>query len=472
MAILARAARLVRVALLCAAAALAPPAGAEGAKYAARAHLEPSGQVMPGQPVKLVVDAITTTWFTSAPVFPPVDIPGAVVTPPGDTATNLSEDIRGERWFGVSRTYVVTPQAGGELAIPPIVLQLHVGQVDRPVQAKTPALKLSVKQVQRPPGAENALASSRLVLTQALDRGLDGLKQGDAFTRTVTVSAAGLPGMLLPPVTFAAVPGLAMYPKAPRVQDKTREREGFTGSTRVDAATYVLQRAGHYELPGVSIAWWDTSTNQLRTATAPPLAFDVAADPAYKPEVAIPAEASAPQARTVAHIDLHRVAAAASGLLLAALLAWLLLPRLLRWTRALGAGIRARRQARQASEAILFARLEQAIRQGPKDVPAAVYRWLDAATSSATAGHLSGDRVLQRWMEGRYGAGAKPVSDHELRQALRRLRSSLHASSSHRMKASLPATLNPAAGALTASPRTTRAPTARHPRPAPPSSAA
>jgi hypothetical protein len=413
---------------------------------------------MPGQPVKLVVDAITTTWFTAAPVFPPVDIPGAVVTPPGDNATNLNEDIRGERWFGVSRTYIVTPQAGGELAIPPIALQLHVGQVDKPVQAKTPALKLSVKQVQRPAGAENALASSRLVLAQSLDRALDGLKQGDAFTRTLTVSAAGVPGMLLPPTTFAPVAGLAVYPKAPRVQDKSKEREGFVGSTRIDAATYVLQQPGHFELPGVSIAWWDTSANQMRTASVPPLAFDVGANPAYKPEFAIPAEASAPQAGTVAHIDLHRVAAWAAGLALAALIGWLLLPRLIPWARLYGASLRSWQQARQSSEASLYARLGQSIRHGRGGVPAALYRWLDAATSSGTsattrepvrlATHLSGERDLQRWLEGRYGAHAEPVPDKALRPALRSLRSALRARSLHREDASLPAALNPEADAI------------------------
>jgi hypothetical protein len=410
---------------------VAAPAFAGDVRYTARARIDPAGPVMPGQPVKLVVDALTTTWFTSAPVFPPIDVPGAIASPPGDDATNLSEDIGGVRWFGVSRTYIVTPQAGGELAIAPITLVLNVGQVDKPVHAKTPALKLAVKVVERPPGAENALATSRLQLVQRLDRALDGLKQGDAFTRTLTVSADGVQGMLLPPAAFPPVDGLAVYPKAPIVQDLRKEREGFVGSTRTDAATYVLQRAGHYDLPGVRIAWWDTKANQLRTAEVAPLAFDVAANPAYTPEIGIPAEASHAAPARVTHLDLHRIAAVAAAVALLGLAAWLLLPRLRRAWRAGVARARARRGLWRNSEARMYALALRATRGDGAGFAPALYRWLDRLPPSGApatlAGHppRGGDDDLRRWMAHRYGeAGATP-SARAMRRALVRLRAAM-----------------------------------------------
>jgi hypothetical protein len=436
--VIARAARLLRVALVAGLAGWATAPAGQEAKFAARAHLEPAGAVMPGQPVKLVVDAITTTWFTAAPVFPAIDIPGAVATPPGDDATNVSETVAGVRWFGVSRTYIVTPRTGGDLAIPPIALELHVGQIDKPVQAKTPALKLVVKQVQRPAGAEDALASSRLQVSQSLDRALAGLKQGDAFTRSVTVSAAGLPGMMLPPTTFPPVPGLAVYPKAPVVQDKSRQKEGFLGSTRIDAATYVMQRPGHYELPGVSISWWDTSANVLRAASAPSLAFDVAPDPAWRPALAIPDEAPTSQARpVVAHLDLRRIAAVAAAALLVALAGRLLLPRLIRWGRTGVAQLHEWREARQASEGQLWTQVRQASFGRPDAFAPALYRWLDGAARDDCGHRLSParlddaslpekDSILRAWLASRYGAaadaGEHPLDNARMRRALRALR--------------------------------------------------
>ncbi|MFW8695912.1 hypothetical protein ACOI9Y_35625, partial [Mesorhizobium japonicum] len=47
-----------------------------------RAHLEPAGPVFAGTQVKLVVDVLTTTYFTDAPDWPLFDIPGAIVTLP------------------------------------------------------------------------------------------------------------------------------------------------------------------------------------------------------------------------------------------------------------------------------------------------------------------------------------------------------------------------------------------------------
>lgn len=265
---------------------IALPVLADGPRSMARAHLEPGGAVAQGQPVKLVVDALTTNWFTEAPVFPVLEIPGAIVSPPGDDATNLSEEIQGVKWFGVSRSYIVTPQTGGDLAIAPLELTLQVGQVSGVVKVRTPALTLKVKTVPRPAGAENAIGTSRLELTQSIDHDLRTLKQGDAFTRTIEISADGVQAMLLPPTPFGPVSGLAVYPKAPRVQDISQERQGFLGGRRVDAATYLVQKSGRYELPGVSVQWWDIRAGKLRTATVPPLRFSASANPGYSRRLA------------------------------------------------------------------------------------------------------------------------------------------------------------------------------------------
>jgi hypothetical protein len=49
-----------------------------------RAHLEPSGPVVAGTEVKLVVDCLTTTWFTEAPNWPLFTVRGAIVNLPDE----------------------------------------------------------------------------------------------------------------------------------------------------------------------------------------------------------------------------------------------------------------------------------------------------------------------------------------------------------------------------------------------------
>src|ERR1700761_262452 len=80
------------------AAAAAVPALADPApRTLVRAHLEPAGPVVAGSEVKLVVDLLTTTWFTEAPNWPLFTLADAIVSLPDEQADNLSEDIDGVR---------------------------------------------------------------------------------------------------------------------------------------------------------------------------------------------------------------------------------------------------------------------------------------------------------------------------------------------------------------------------------------
>src|SRR5262249_25249999 len=93
------------------------------------------------------------------------------------------------------------------------------------------------------------LAANALTVEQAVQRSSDPLKTGDAVTRIVTIKAEGAPAMLLPPTSFAAIDGLGVYPAQPSLQDKTDSRTDVLTSTRVDSATYMLEKAGDYVLP-------------------------------------------------------------------------------------------------------------------------------------------------------------------------------------------------------------------------------
>src|SRR5262249_618824 len=153
----------------------------------------------------LVVDVLVTTWFMAAPEFPSIDIPGAMVTLSDQEAPHLSETIDNEKWFGISRIYRITPLQGGTLDIPAIAIVLHPGQPTAPITVQTRPLKLTIKETPRPSGAEHLIATTRLQLTQRLDRKLADLKTGDAFTRSVEVTADGTAAMFLPQTTFQPI---------------------------------------------------------------------------------------------------------------------------------------------------------------------------------------------------------------------------------------------------------------------------
>ena len=342
----------------------------------ARAHLEPPGPVVAGQAVRLVVDVLVTTWFTAAPEYPALDIPGAMVKLSDQNAPHLSETIANEKWFGISRVYRITPLEGGTLDIPAIAIVLHPGQATAPVTVHTRPLKLAIKGIPRPPGAENLVATTRLRLTQHLDRKLAGLKTGDALTRTIEVVADGTPAMFLPPTAFPPIQGLAVYPKPAQVTNISTEKEGLIAGKRVDAASYVMQEPGKYALSAIEIRWWDIRARRIRTAKLPAIDLTVAANGAHDPPFALPVEPAAASPRGPA-VDWKRDLLLLGFVAALAIVLWWGASRIRRKLSALQSGLDARRRAYEASGAGRFRHWERMAKRGDaQHAYAAFLDWL------------------------------------------------------------------------------------------------
>lgn len=436
----------------------------EPPKAKVRARLEPAGPVVPGQQVKLIVDVLVTTWFTGAPQFPALTIPGAVAQLSDQQLPHLNETLGEVHWTGISRFYSITAQAGGELAIPSFEITVQAGQAKAPLKVTTSAMKLVVKGTPGAPTAtpsgagpgrrtaqgpiNNMPASTRLVITQQLDRHLDGLKVGDAFTRSVRIVANGSMAMFLPPTRMPTPAGLTPYPKLPSVENLTTDRGEFIAGQRVDAITYVVQTAGHYEFPPITVRWWDTTTNRERTASLPALRFDAVANPGYKPTFALPTEAR-PVAEQNRRFDRRRVVRGAAIALAIGLLLWLLRPRLASaWQAFLNHRAERRRQHAE-SEAAAYRDLVQATRSGDSaHLIALLYRWIDRLPAlphprrlNAVADHPAIDQLLAA----EYGVGSRRPASDALRSDLAAIRNrGTHRErrASRRFK-SLAATLNP-----------------------------
>ena len=123
-----------------------------------------------------------------------------------------------------------------------------------------------------------------------MKRSSQELKVGDSIARTVTTKADGTPAMLLPPVTFKRIDGLALYPAQPSVQDNVDRRTGALSATRIDEATYILERPGDYTLPPIETAWWNARENKIERTRIDAVSIHVADNPALR--AAVPLESS------------------------------------------------------------------------------------------------------------------------------------------------------------------------------------
>jgi hypothetical protein len=366
-----------RIAIVLLLASLAAPLAAHAQQTAApepvvRTTIDPP-RVAVGQPATLRLDVLAPNYMTAPPELPSFQLRNAVTR--ASNGVNINEQQNGVDYAGVRFEFAIYPLEPGAFAVTGQKLTIKYA-------AEPPATREAVIALPRIefqafiPDAAAALhpylAANGLSVEQAVQRSSDSLKTGDAVTRIVTIKAEGAPAMLLPPMSFAGIDGLAVYPAQPSLQDKTDSRTDVLTSTRVDSATYMLEKAGDYVLPAIDLDWWNAAENKIETAHLDAIKLQVAANPAAS---ALPATGSGTRWRLRDLLDLvadHWLLMLLAAVALAAL--GLITPHATRWILARH---RERHDAYLRSESFSFEQLRRAARsRDAKSMYFALLEWL------------------------------------------------------------------------------------------------
>ncbi|WP_455927487.1 hypothetical protein [Pseudomonas capeferrum] len=250
-----------------------------------QAQLVPGNDVVVGEQVQLQVDVLTDSWFTAAADLPPLQLPGARVQAPDGEAEHLNQVIEGKTFYGMRYRYRITPAVARTFEIPALTVQAQPGQATAPLSAQTAPLSFQATQ---PPGfdpGETVLVADGLRLTQTLTP--TPLKVGDTLTRTLTLQADNTPGLSLPPPGQAEVKGLRRYPQSPIISNLDDGRGHISGGQRIDRQVYRVEQAGHYQLPAISVKWWDSRNHRLQVTRVPEVSVEAQAASAYTPAFSI-----------------------------------------------------------------------------------------------------------------------------------------------------------------------------------------
>lgn len=253
----------------------------------ASAQLQPANGALVGQTVTLQLDVLTDTWFSHAPQLPVLTLPGALVQPPSDQAQHLTLQQNGKALFGMRYRYLITPRQVGTLAIPALAVSAQPGQATATLSAHTAPLALTVNLPAGAVDGQMPLVASEVSLSQTVTFSSKALKVGDSLTRTLTLSATGVPAMALSPPSWAAVAGLGRYPGAPQLKALDDGRGHVRGGQRTDRVTYRVEHGGHYDLPAVNQVWWDLDGQQHQASVAA-IRFDASDNVAYRTVFSVP----------------------------------------------------------------------------------------------------------------------------------------------------------------------------------------
>ncbi|KRR09106.1 hypothetical protein CQ12_31410 [Bradyrhizobium jicamae] len=329
-------------------------------------------RVVVGQKALLRVEVMAPNYMTSPPELPDFQVRNAVTRQLQNVNTN--DERNGISYAGVRFEFAIYPQEPGAYAISNQKLTVRYA-------AEPPATRETVLAV--PPVAFEAfipdaastlhpfVAASRLSAEQAVQRSSEQLKSGDAVTRTVTIKAEGLPAMLLPPQSLAAIDGMALYPAQPSLQDHVDGRTDAMTSTRIDSATYMLQRPGSYVLPAIDIAWWNTDSGKVERIHLDEVPLAVAVNPAEPVAGRATGQGTRWSVNGIVDLVAEHWLVALFALIVLGAIAWFA-PRV---SRAVAARWRRRRAAYLQSEDFSFHRLRHTARGG--DARATYFALLD-----------------------------------------------------------------------------------------------
>jgi hypothetical protein len=364
----------------------------------ARVRLEEGPTVTVGQPVGVVVEVLVPTWFTSAPSFPVVEIPDALVLLEG-RGVNSTERIDFRTWAVQSRRYRVYPQRPGafEISAVPVAIRYmsESGGPRTEVTVSPPAIAFDAE---LPPGTEDFpyfISTTGLELSQELDRDPTSLVVGEAFSRTIVATVQNALAMVIPPLSQDPQPGLAFYPDPPQVTDDGGARGTQIVGTRRERGTFVAEEVGDYTLPAIELVWWNLEAGTLERASLPAVRISVESNPDLAVEILPPVEdpevedGEADSGRRVSIVErLRRWAPPLAAVLLGA---WLLTSL---WKR-VGSTVRERLRLalrrRAESEAAYFARFRRAALAGdPKATWNSLTSWLDRIRRSGRTATIRG----------------------------------------------------------------------------------
>lgn len=351
-----------------------------------RARLEPSKGILVGQPVRLTVTVMVPNYFTGSPDFPEFELENAIVVLPQDRPQNSNEQISGITYASITEVYTIYPQQAGDFKIPPA--EIRVSYAVRPPSTTTAQVPLTTLgfHADVPAAAANLdyfLPTTQLTMRQTWSPPLKNLRAGDTVKRTITVIAAKMQAMLIPPFPFTAPDGIRVYEEEPVVQDKKTDRGDFLYGQRTQSAKYLIQKEGSYTLPAIELKWWNLSTNRLITASLPAMQLNAATANAVSELPPEQESAVAAQPEDSSFWRRHRLSVLSSGLCLIALLVFFWVTG--KYVPLLYRGLRTRYGLYVRSEAACFRRLVRACRRNDATATyGLLLRWL--GTTRPTTG--------------------------------------------------------------------------------------
>ena len=245
-----------------------------------KTELKQNEKVWPGQQQVLSIKLYTSTSFSGSTRFELPEVSGLLMMESEDRPLLGTEKVDGSTYIFKQHEILLFPWRSGSLAVPSFTVEFAFQTAEEKVAEQNFSTHKLQFRVQAIPGADphNPVITTNDFQVKDHWQPTPGKsKTGDAFTRTVTMTANDLPGMAFPPLALQKVNGLGQYTKQPQVAD-TMQRGDFTGK-RIETISYVCEQEGSFTIPAQQIQWWNPGTEVLKHIVLKEVQLEVLANP-------------------------------------------------------------------------------------------------------------------------------------------------------------------------------------------------
>ena len=231
--------------------------------------------------VRRLLYADGTQIYGEMPDTPAIE--DAVVIALGNaTSSTVTRD--GQRYGMIEQRYAIFPERSGKLEIPGAVVSGSVrmninGRLKRNgVRVIAEPSTVTVRPIPSsyPPNTP-WLPATRVELLEAWDKTPLVFELGKSLSQTLIVRSDSATGSLIPPLEYE-IPAshFRTYPEQPNIADNQRPA-GLIG-TRSQTWSIIPTQAGNVTLPPVSLTWFDTASETVRTASIARRPVSIAGD--------------------------------------------------------------------------------------------------------------------------------------------------------------------------------------------------
>lgn len=258
---------------------------AETAPAFIKTELKKNEKIWPGQRQVLYVKLYTITSFSGSTRFELPKVSGMLIMENEDRPLLGTEKIDAVSYIYKQHEIALFPQRTGSLTVPPFSVEFGFRGADGKVIERnfsTGELQFSVGII---PGADPkipVITSTKLIVDDHWEPAPEKVKVGDAFIRTISMTADDLPGMAFPPLNVQKIDGLGVYTKQPQVADQMQRGE-FTGK-RIETISYICEKAGTFTVPVAHIQCWNPNKESLQNIVLKAVELQVAANPLLQKE--------------------------------------------------------------------------------------------------------------------------------------------------------------------------------------------